>query len=538
MAPAIQFMPEMEPSSNIIYPSSAERVAGKNVETTYNDTLRKLNTLNTNFAYRQLQIETVDQNVFIQDMLRWCRAVGYKSPDFDPLNAVHIAGSKGKGSTSAFIFAILSEYQGHENPIKKLGLYTSPHLRTVRERIRISPSNDTPFHHTSLSEDQFVQYFCDVWGRLGLTEESAKSGPPFARFLTLLALHGFLQEKVDTAVVEVCLGGRHDSTNVLHRPSVSAITSLALEHTDVLGNTIEDIAWAKGGIIKPGVPILTIPQASGATATLQKIAAEKGAPLTIVPVHPEVETMELGLAGDFQKINASLAIAVAATHLRNMGYSDIPEDITSSPLPEKFRRALETASWPGRCETRDCRSGRFHLDGAHTVESMDLVGSWFAKKAAPQQDSAKRVLIFNQSTRDAFTLVRHLRDSIRQTAGAGSSLAEKPFHHVIFCSNIAWEKDETADMERASMTFHGIAGEENLNLQAQLSTYWRGIPGEELTGITVVRTVEEAIRCAGGVGSVGGQGRVPPLVLITGSLHLIGSASEVLETLEEEGLYL
>ncbi|GLB12542.1 hypothetical protein AtubIFM57258_010224 [Aspergillus tubingensis] len=537
--PSIQFMPEMDPPSNTASLSSAKREGEKNVEAiTYNDTLRQLNTLNTNFAYRQLAIKTADRSVFIQDMLRWCRAVGYESPDFDPLNAVHIAGSKGKGSTSAFIFSILSEYQGHENPIKKLGLYTSPHLRTVRERIRISPSNDTPFHHTSLTEDQFVQYFCDVWGRLGLTEDTAKSGPPFARFLTLMALHGFLQEKVDTAVVEVCLGGRHDSTNILHKPSVSAITSLALEHTDLLGNTIEEIAWAKGGIIKPGVPILTIPQAPGATATLQKIAAEVGAPLTIVPVHPEVETMELGLAGDFQKINASLAIAVAATHLRNMGYSDIPEDITSAPLPEKFRRALETASWPGRCETRDCRSGRFHLDGAHTVESMDLVGSWFAKKAAPQQDSAKRVLIFNQSTRDAFTLVRHLRDSIRQTAGTGASLAEKPFHHVIFCSNIAWEKDETADMERASMTFHGNADEENLNLQAQLSTYWRGIPGEELTGITVVRTVEEAIRCAGGVGSVGGQGRVPPLVLITGSLHLIGSASEVLETLEEEGLYL
>ena len=127
-----------------------------------------------------------------------------------------------------------------QNPIKKLGLYTSPHLRTVRERIRISPSNDTPFHHTSLTEEQFVQYFCDVWGRLGLTEETAKSGPPFARFLTLMALHGFLQEKVDTAVVEVCLGGRHDSTNILHRPSVSAITSLALEHTDLLGNYRRD----------------------------------------------------------------------------------------------------------------------------------------------------------------------------------------------------------------------------------------------------------------------------------------------------------
>ncbi|KAL3246685.1 hypothetical protein ABHI18_012645, partial [Aspergillus niger] len=95
--PSIQFMPEMDPPSNTAYLSSSEREEGKNVEeTTYNDTLRQLNTLNTNFAYRQLAIKTADRSVFIQDMLRWCRAVGYESPDFDPLNAVHIAGSKGK----------------------------------------------------------------------------------------------------------------------------------------------------------------------------------------------------------------------------------------------------------------------------------------------------------------------------------------------------------------------------------------------------------------------------------------------------------
>ncbi|PYH95650.1 tetrahydrofolylpolyglutamate synthase [Aspergillus ellipticus CBS 707.79] len=529
--PSIQFLPEILPSGASPDASHAQKVA----ETGYSDSLRKLNLLDTNFAYRQKAMKTADKMVMIEDMLKWCRAVGYQSPDFDPLNAVHIAGSKGKGSTSAFIFAILSEYQGQQNPIQKLGLYTSPHLRTVRERIRIQPTNAMPFHHKPLSEEQFVEYFNDVWDRLGLTDECTEGGPPFARFLTMLALHGFLQEKVDTAVVEVCLGGRHDSTNVLHRPSVSAITSLALEHTDLLGNTIEEIAWAKGGIIKPGVPVLTIPQAPGATCMLQKLAAEQGAELTIVPVHPEVETMELGLAGEFQKINASLAVAVAATHLRNMGYSDIPEDITSAPLPEKFRRALRTASWPGRCETRECRSGRFLLDGAHTVESVELVGPWFAKKAA-QQESSKRVLIFNQSTRDAFTLVRRLRDSICRSAEG--SARDVPFHHVIFCTNTAWERNDAADMERASMTFCGNLGPENLNLQTQLGAYWRGIPGEEMTGITMVRTVEEAVRCAGAVGSVLSDGeQQPPLVLITGSLHLIGSASEVLETLEE-GLYL
>ncbi|PYI02030.1 FolC bifunctional protein [Aspergillus sclerotiicarbonarius CBS 121057] len=532
MAPSIQFLPEGDTSSGTSYPVTPAPEAPKTAEHAYNDTLRKLNLLDTNFAYRQRAIKTDNWDVFIEDMLRWCRAAGYESPDFDPLNAVHIAGSKGKGSTSAFIFSILSEYQSQESPIQKLGLYTSPHLRTVRERIRISPSKDMPFYHTPLSEEQFVQYFSDVWERLGLTDDCAKGGPPFARFLTLVALHGFLQEKVDTAVVEVCLGGRHDSTNVLHRPSVCAITSLALEHTDLLGDTIEEIAWAKGGIIKPGVPVFTIPQKPGATRTLQKIAAEQGAELTIVPVHPEVETMELGLAGEFQKINASLAIAVAASHLRRMGYSGIPENITSAPLPEKFRRALRNASWPGRCETRDCRSGRFLLDGAHTVESMDLVGSWFAKKAA-QHESSKRVLIFNQQTRDAFTLVRHLRDSIRRSATG--AVTDVPFHHVIFCTNIAWEKNEAADMERASMIFTGNSGPENLTLQTQLSGYWRGIPGEEMTGVTVVRTVEEAVRCAGGVGGVAGKS---PLVLITGSLHLIGSASEVLETLEEEGVHL
>ncbi|KAJ5766579.1 tetrahydrofolylpolyglutamate synthase [Penicillium nucicola] len=474
-------------------------------------------------------------------MLSWCREIGYQPADFNALNAIHIAGSKGKGSTAAFVFSILAEYltdEGNasdETPAKlrKIGLYTSPHLRSVRERIRIQTPQTSTFGETPLDETKFSHFMSEIWDRLGMDNRSPSQSPPFARFLTLMGLHAFLQEGVDTAVIEACLEGRFDSTNILCQPSVCAITSLGLEHTDILGSTIEEIAWAKGGIMKPGVPVFTTPQEPGALATLRELAKKENVGLRVVTIHPDLEHINLGLAGDFQRINASLAIAVAAEHLSRLGYENMPdiETLFLSPLPDKFRRGLERAQWPGRCETRDHLESRWLLDGAHTMESIEVLGAWAAKKMA-EEPNATRVLIFNKQTKDATALLDHLHQITTSAMSHWLNPKEAVFHHVIFCTNITWKQHDAPDAERVSMTYSG-GSVEDLKAQNDLAAHWMQI-SDASSAVTVVRTVQEAIRCAadsGDPGFCGNQEHINATVLITGSLHLVGSALEVLDTI-------
>ncbi|MFA7229307.1 MAG: Mur ligase family protein, partial [Melioribacteraceae bacterium] len=152
------------------------------------------------------------------------------------LKMIHIAGSNGKGSTASFIASILME-AGF-----KVGLYTSPHFVKFNERIRINGV---------MIDDNSVAEFVD-----GLREYISEKKPTFFEITTALAFHYFLHQKVDYAVIETGLGGRLDATNVI-TPLASVITSISLDHTEHLGETIEKIAAEKGGIIKPGAKLFT-----------------------------------------------------------------------------------------------------------------------------------------------------------------------------------------------------------------------------------------------------------------------------------------
>src|SRR5579862_1993625 len=223
-------------------------------------------------------------------------AVNVQASDLNPLNPIHVAGTKGKGSTCAFISSLLPQYLPSANSnlprspssqrphISKIGIYTSPHLRSVRERIQI---NNTP-----LSEPLFTQYFFEVWDRLeaSAADEFRSDGKPsYFRFLTLTAFHAYLREGVDTAIIEVGIGGEYDSTNIIERPTVVGITSLALDHQIVLGDTIEEIAWHKAGIMKPGSLAFTVPQQDRALSVLKQRAKERNVDLTIIGRHPELK---------------------------------------------------------------------------------------------------------------------------------------------------------------------------------------------------------------------------------------------------------
>ena len=154
--------------------------------------------------------------------------------DLKGLHIIHVAGTKGKGSTCSFAESMLRRSG------LKTGLFTSPHMVQVRERIRI---NGKP-----VSEGLFVRYLDETWGKLSAV--AAEEMPTYFRFLTLMAFHTFLQEKVDVAVVEVGIGGLFDATNVIDKPIVCGITSLGLDHVKLLGNSLVSIAKHKAGIMK------------------------------------------------------------------------------------------------------------------------------------------------------------------------------------------------------------------------------------------------------------------------------------------------
>ncbi len=268
------------------------------------------------------------------------------------------------------------------------------------------------------------------------------SKPVYFRYLTLMALHAYLSENVDTAIIECGIGGEFDSTNVLPRPTVTAITSLGIDHTAMLGSTLPEIAWHKAGIFKHGSVAFTAPQKEEAITVLQARAAEKGTQLRVVDIHPALASNEikLGLRADFQKVNASVAIAAAAAHLRALGHTSVP-DPTSSPhikLPPEFIRGLEQVRWPGRCDIRHEPNVAWHIDGGHTMESIEVTGRWFAEQitsipaASVSQYKAPCILIFNQQTRDASALAKALYNALQSGIQSEST---SPFTHVIFTTN-------------------------------------------------------------------------------------------------------
>ncbi|KFX91726.1 hypothetical protein O988_07608, partial [Pseudogymnoascus sp. VKM F-3808] len=184
---------------------------------TYDDALDCLNSLQTKFKTlnERRAAGVVPGPPHYENTLHALNRLGYKPHDLDCLNIVHVAGTKGKGTTSAYVDSILASYKRSHGLPSKIGLFTSPHLVSVRERIRI---NSLP-----ITTEKFTKYFFEVWDRLDLY--NAKEGlgatdkPPYFRFLTLMSFHAFVSEGVDAAVYEVGLGGEYDATNAIAQPA-------------------------------------------------------------------------------------------------------------------------------------------------------------------------------------------------------------------------------------------------------------------------------------------------------------------------------
>lgn len=250
----------------------------------------------------------------------------------DDLKVIHVTGTNGKGSVCAMIATVLKE-AGY-----KVGLYTSPHLKDFRERFLIDGRK--------ISKEEFTKYFEIV--KPFVTDQT------FFEVVTAIAFLYFNSKKVDFLVCEVGLGGRLDATNLVN-PLISVITNVSLEHKAYLGSTIEKIAYEKAGIIKEKKP--TVTGATGrALEVIKKIAKERNSEL--FAVKKPILKYPLKLQGDFQKINAS--IALESIKILNKNYN-------LKIKKNKIKKGLLNTKWPGRLEFI---SHNILVDCAHNPDAV------------------------------------------------------------------------------------------------------------------------------------------------------------------------
>ena len=344
--------------------------------------------------------------------------------------AIHIAGTKGKGSTAAMLDSIL-QASGI-----RTGLYTSPHIEHFEERMRVSGRMPHP--------DQLTRLVSKLAKLLHESElESSDRIPTFFEITTLLAWMFFDEEGVEIAVLETGLGGRLDCTNVC-RPVVTVITSIGLDHTHILGDTLSLIAAEKAGILKAGVPVVQgqLPEVADVVVTARARALEcrqficgrefawhvdhndnqlsgrrRTQKIFVLTPTRNYDALTIPLLGQHQAHNASLAVMTAEL-LRGAGYPQIDEAAIS--------QGLRTTHWPLRFEVFD-QNPTVVLDAAHNPDSMKAVASVLT---GSEWCNRRRVLVFAASAdKDAQSMIQTIRphfDDVVFTRFLGNPRSRQP----------------------------------------------------------------------------------------------------------------
>lgn len=274
---------------------------------------------------------------------------------------LHIAGTNGKGSVAAMLAAILRAAG------RRAGLYTSPHLVRLGERVQVDG--------VPLTEAEIMGYVAELEPLVAKLERAAPGeAPSFFELMTAMAFLQFARRGCDAAVVEVGLGGRLDATNIV-TPAVSVITSIGLDHCEMLGDTLGAIAREKAGIIKQGVPVVMGCLPAEAETVVRAVAAERGAPLVSVREEfgEDVATYPgTVLEGDFQRRNAATATLAARVVAGRLGLAQTHIDA-----------GLANVSWPGRWQRTRLADGRLLvLDASHNPEGAQVLDGLLVKLVA------------------------------------------------------------------------------------------------------------------------------------------------------------
>ncbi|KAI8840535.1 Mur ligase [Chytridium lagenaria] len=466
----------------------------------YETAVKALNNTQTNAAVLEMLRKSGNSlnKSSLPEMREFLAKIGYQNAaDLKKLNVLHIAGTKGKGSTAAFCDSILRRCfvnDGSDTRPLRTGLFTSPHLTEVRERIRI---NGVP-----ISQEKFAKYFYNIRDRFSPDNSPDVQLPGYFRYLFLMACEAFVQEKVDVVIMECGIGGSYDATNVLEYPVVSAITSLGFDHMGLLGETLPEIAWHKAGIMKKGVPAFTIIQREDALKVLHDrgVELEAGNPITrpdeaAVPVvigDKDVEALanvKLGISGDHQYLNAALAVAVCKEWVAQMKKNGASLDISD----ELIKKGLELTTWPGRSDVLSLEKYpliTWCLDGAHTPESLNVCAKWFVDELVQRGKEKRKILVFSCTGNRS---VKELLEPLATIHKTGYK-----FDKVMFCGTAISPK-----------------------LQKNMKAAWEELNGS-VDNIDIFKTADDALAVAAAESH-------PALVLVTGSLHLVGSMISLLD---------
>lgn len=288
------------------------------------------------------------------------------------LKLIHIAGTNGKGSTSSILGKVLIEH-GY-----KVGFFNSPHLEEIEETIRVNDEN--------IPEEDLVYLLEEIKPYVNKVVEEGYKHPTEFEVLTCIMFLYLYRQKVDFGVIEVGLGGRLDSTNVI-KPILSIITSISLDHTNILGNTIQEITNEKAGIIKDAIPVITCNQKDEALYIIKNKALLTKSKLTIVDsndfvfleiVNDDIPyqrvsvnfnnnkyTLDLALLGKHQIINLSLAIK-ALEELEKLNYIKVNIN--------KLYKGVKNVKWKGRLEVLK-KDPFIVIDGAHNIAGIEFLKS-------------------------------------------------------------------------------------------------------------------------------------------------------------------
>ena len=346
------------------------------------------------------------------------------------LKSIHIAGTNGKGSTAAMVTAFAKAHG------LRVGTFTSPHMGSIRERIQLDgvPLEEEPFWQAALVVREVERRLFEEWGAFNYFE-----------ILTAMMFVVFQQEAVDLAIIEVGIGGLLDNTNVGH-PLVSVITTIGLDHQDLLGSTLEEITAQKAGIIKSGQQVVVGPVTRECMDVIRSTASKQGATVqafgedfslvedSYQDTELTISLEQLALKGAFQKENATVAIRAFRAWMEATGRSAQAEFIEA---------ALRVVSWPGRMEALQ-DTPLVMIDGAHNLPAIERL-----VQNITGRNGKKQTLLFSALTRkDSQQMLARLQEALPDVniiltsfhPSRGLSIARSDVEAYLDSPNVTYEE--------------------------------------------------------------------------------------------------